>query len=94
MSIRGILRGFSLKVGPTTRRTYAARIGDLIEGHPTPKAIAASLLKVREALLRMNLQVLNKKLRAMARLDDNACRLHDRDARRWRPGGADIRVGR
>jgi len=26
MSIRGILRGFGLKVGPTTRRTYAGRI--------------------------------------------------------------------
>ena len=32
MSLRGILRGFGLKVGPTTRRTYAARIRELIEG--------------------------------------------------------------
>ncbi|WFU92085.1 hypothetical protein QA644_34950 (plasmid) [Rhizobium sp. CC1099] len=44
MSLRGILRGFGLKVGPTTRRTYAARIRELIEGHPTLEAIAASLL--------------------------------------------------
>ncbi|OMQ33879.1 hypothetical protein BKP54_32525 [Ensifer sp. 1H6] len=36
---------------PTTRRTYAARIGELIEGHPTLEAIAASLLKVRDALV-------------------------------------------
>ncbi|MER8983143.1 hypothetical protein [Mesorhizobium sp. M0870] len=50
MSIRGIPCGFGLNVGPTTRRTYAARIGELIEGHPTLEAIAASRLKVRDAL--------------------------------------------
>ncbi|MCJ9749137.1 hypothetical protein MOV61_00220 [Neorhizobium sp. BETTINA12A] len=38
------------QAGPATRRTYAARIRELIEGHPTLEAIAASLLKVRDAL--------------------------------------------
>ncbi|MFS8111265.1 IS110 family transposase [Rhizobium jaguaris] len=74
MSIRGILRGFGLKVGPTTRRTYAARIGELIEGHPTLGAIAASLLKVRCALMD-EFAGFERKLRAMARQDDNARRL-------------------
>jgi len=74
MSIRGILRGFGLKVGPTTRRTYAARIRELIEGHPTLEAIAASLLKVREALAG-EFAGFERKLRAMARQDDNAQRL-------------------
>lgn len=74
MSIRGILRGFGLKVGPTTRRTYAARIGELIEGHPTLEAIAASLLKVRDALAD-EFAGFERKLRAMARQDDNARRL-------------------
>ncbi|PKA38874.1 IS110 family transposase [Rhizobium sullae] len=74
MSIRGILRGFGLKVGPTTRRTYAARIRELIEGHPTLEAIAASLLKVRDALMD-EFAGFERKLRAMARQDDNARRL-------------------
>jgi transposase len=74
MSMRGILRGFGLKVGPTTRRTYAARIRELIEGHPTLEAIAASLLKVRDALAD-EFAGFERKLRAMARQDDNALRL-------------------
>jgi transposase len=74
MSIRGILRGFGLKVGPTTQRTYAARIRDLIEGHPTLEAIAASLLKVRDALAD-EFAGFERKLRAMARQDDSARRL-------------------
>jgi len=40
MSIRGILRGFGLKVGATTPRTYAARLQTLVSGHPTLDAIA------------------------------------------------------
>jgi transposase len=74
MSIRGILRGFGLKVGPTTRRTYAARIRELIEGHPTLEAIAASLLKVRDALAD-EFAGFERKLRAVARQDANARRL-------------------
>jgi transposase len=74
MSIRGILRGFGLKVGPTTRRTYAARIRELIEGHPTLEAIAVSLLKVRDSLAD-EFAGFERKLRAMARQDDNALRL-------------------
>ncbi|KQZ99880.1 transposase [Mesorhizobium sp. Root157] len=74
MSIRGILRGFGLKVGPTTRRAYAARISELVEGHPTLEAIAASLLKVRDALAG-EFAGFERKLRVMARQDDNARRL-------------------
>ncbi len=74
MSMRGILRGFGLKVGPTTRRTYVARIRELIEGHPTLEAFAASLLKVRDALAD-EFAGLDRTLRAMARQDDNARRL-------------------
>src|SRR5262252_6088173 len=35
MSLRGILRGFALKVGPTTSRSFAARINHLASGHPS-----------------------------------------------------------
>lgn len=74
MSIRGIQRGFSLKVGPTTRRTYAARIRELSEGHPTLEAIAAPLLKVRDACSD-EFAEFERKLSAIARQDDNARRL-------------------
>lgn len=74
MSIRGVLRGFGLKVGPTTRRTYAARIRELVEGHPTLETIAASLLKVRDALAD-EFAGFERNLRAMARQDANALRL-------------------
>jgi transposase len=33
MSLRGVLRGFGLKVGPTTPRTFATRIRELVAGH-------------------------------------------------------------
>src|SRR3546814_6727934 len=39
MSLRGILRGFGLKVGQTTPRTFAGRIRELVEGHTTLEAI-------------------------------------------------------
>ncbi len=32
MSLRGILRGFGLKVGPTTSQSFAARINHLVDG--------------------------------------------------------------
>src|SRR6266849_9597940 len=34
MSLRGILRGFGLKVGKTTRTGFAGRIEELVKAHP------------------------------------------------------------
>src|SRR4029077_5091710 len=34
MSLRGVLRGFGLKVGPTTPRTFPGRIRELVAGQP------------------------------------------------------------
>src|SRR6201995_693377 len=45
-SLRGILRGFGLKVGKTTKRGFATRIGELVAGHPALEAIAAATLAV------------------------------------------------
>ena len=36
LSIRGILRGFGLKVGQVTRKTFEARIWELVTGQATP----------------------------------------------------------
>lgn len=52
MSLRGILRGFGLKVGTTTPRTYVKRIQELVRGHSTLEGISAALLRAREALCR------------------------------------------
>src|SRR5207302_1368563 len=67
-SLRGILRGFGLKVGKTTDRSFAGRIQELVEGHPRLEAISEALLSVRAVLLR-EFNAFEKRVRAMARLN-------------------------
>ncbi len=74
MCLRGILRGFGLKVGVTTPKTYAARIRTLVEGHPTLEAIATSLLQAREVLAQ-EFGVFERRVRSTARYDERARRL-------------------
>src|SRR6202040_699525 len=50
-SLRGILRGFGLKVGKTTRTNFAGRIEELGKGHPDLQTIGEALLRVRTVLL-------------------------------------------
>jgi transposase len=71
MSLRGVLRGFGLKVGPTTSRSFAARVRAMVEQHPTLAVIAEALLAARETL-RAQLQGLDKRLRDQAREDERA----------------------
>jgi transposase len=71
MSLRGVLRGFGLKVGPTTTRTFPVRIRELVAGHPTLTAVAEALLAARETLGEQ-LRGLEKRLRDQARADDRA----------------------
>ena len=47
LSLRGILRGFGLKVGPTTPARFEERIRELVAGHPSLEVIADGLLAVR-----------------------------------------------
>ena len=68
MSLRGILRGFGLKVGPTTPKRFARRIGELVADHATLQVVAAALLAVHEVLLR-ELNGFEKRVRMMARVD-------------------------
>jgi transposase len=67
-SLRGILRGFGLKVGKTTARSFAGRIQELVEGHPVLEAIGEALLLVRSVLLR-EFNAFEKRVRAMSRCD-------------------------
>lgn len=73
-SMRGILRGFGLKVGPTTPRLFAGRIQELVAGHETLKRISVGLLSVHAVLLR-TFQDLEKQVRALAREDVTTRRL-------------------
>src|ERR687884_2047769 len=50
MSVRGVLRGFGLKVGPTTPKTFEGRVRDLVAQHATLRTIADALLKARAVL--------------------------------------------
>ncbi|HYO28825.1 MAG TPA: IS110 family transposase, partial [Azonexus sp.] len=68
MSLRGILRGFGLKVGKTTPRTFEDRIRELVEGQPMLVRIAEALLAARATLSR-ELRGLETRTREMARTD-------------------------
>ncbi len=68
MSVRGVLRGFGLKVGPTSRRSFAGRVRELVSGHPTLTVVAEALLAARDAL-GVQLRALEGRLRSLARED-------------------------
>jgi transposase len=67
-SLRGILRGFGLKVGKTTELGFAGRIRELVSGHPHLEMIADALLAVH-AVLQNEFKVFEKRVRKMARSD-------------------------
>jgi transposase len=50
LSLRGILRGFGLKIGPTTPRSFEGRVRELVAGHATLEALADALLAARTTL--------------------------------------------
>ena len=68
MSLRGVLRGFGLKVGRTTPRTFVGRIRELVAGHATLSTVAEALLAARGTLFEQ-WQKLEKRLRSLARED-------------------------
>jgi transposase len=70
-SLRGILRGFGLKVGKTTPKRFEGRIKELVEGHPSLQTVAEALLAVRAVLLR-EFNGFEKLVRSMARSDARA----------------------
>jgi len=69
-SLRG-MRGFGLKVGKTTGRTFAGRIGELVAGHANLETVAQALLAVHGVLLR-EFKTFEKRARTAARSDAQA----------------------
>lgn len=66
LCLRGLLRNFGLKVGKTTPRSFAGRIGELVAGHPVLGGLAEGMLKARSALM-VEYMRLERQVRAMAR---------------------------
>jgi transposase len=74
MSLRGILRGFGLKVGPTTPKSFEGRVRELVEHHDTLGMIADALLRAR-AVLVQEFTAIEKRLYALARSNTQTRRL-------------------
>jgi transposase len=70
-SLRGILRGFGVKVGQTTQQRFAGRIRALVAGHSSLETIAEALLSVHAVLLR-EFKAFEKQVRLIARGDAKA----------------------
>ena len=69
LSLRGILRGFGLKVGKTTPRTFEGRILELVAGQPTLHEVADALLAARAVLAR-EFRSLDQRVHKTARQDE------------------------
>jgi transposase len=72
LSIRGILRGFGLKVGLVTRKGFEPRIRELVTGQATLERIAGAMLSARAAL-QAEYAKLHKAVLAIVR-EDAVCR--------------------
>ena len=72
LSIRGILRGFGLKVGVVTRKGFEGRIRELVAGHITLERIAGAMLSAR-ATLKAEYEKLHKIVLTIVR-EDAVCR--------------------
>ncbi|ADU13093.1 IS110 family transposase [Asticcacaulis excentricus] len=71
MSLRGLLRGYGLKVGETTRKTFEPRVRELAADVPGLAEVAEALLKAR-AVLFEQFRVLDARMIAHARKDERA----------------------
>jgi transposase len=74
LSIRGILRGFGLKLGQVSKGRFAARVRELVAGQPMLERVAEPMLRAREAL-RAEYQVLHRAVLAIVRADVTCRRL-------------------
>jgi transposase len=72
LSIRGILRGFGLKVGEVSKGRFAARVEELAAGHEMLQAVTGAMLRAREGL-RAEFVRLHRRMLAIVR-DDAVCR--------------------
>lgn len=74
LSIRGILRGFGLKVGEVSRGHFEARVEELIHGHAMLETVIGTMLKARAALWR-EFTMLHRQMLKVVRADPICRRL-------------------
>ncbi len=72
LSIRGILRGFGLKVGPVSKGRFEARICELVTGQAMLERVIEPMLRAREAL-RAEYHALHRVVLGIVR-EDTICR--------------------
>jgi transposase len=72
LSLRGILRGFGLKLGEVSKGRFAARVRELVAGQPMLERVVEPMLRARDAL-RSESQILHRAVLAIVR-EDAACR--------------------
>jgi transposase len=72
LSIRGLLRGFGLKVGTVSKGRFAVRIRELVTGQPMLERVIEPMLRAREAL-RAEYHALHRAMLGLVR-DDATCR--------------------
>src|SRR3954447_25723873 len=72
LSIRGLLRGFGLKVGEVSKGRFAARVDELVAGHEMLEEVIGAMLRAREGL-RAEFARLHRRMLAVVR-GDAVCR--------------------
>ena len=72
LSLRGLLRGFGLKVGEISKGQFAARVRMLTSGHQMLETIAEAMLRAREAV-QTEFARLHRAMLAIAR-ENEICR--------------------
>jgi transposase len=72
LGIRGLLRGFGLKVGAVSKGRFATRIWELIAGQPMLERVIEPMLRARDAL-NAEFHALHRAMLAIVR-DDAVCR--------------------
>lgn len=72
LSIRGLLRGFGLKLGEVSKGRFAARVRELVAGQPMLERVVEPMLRARD-VLRAEYQVLHRAVLAIVR-EDAVCR--------------------
>ena len=74
LSIRGILRGFGLKLGEVSKGKFAARVRELAAGQAMLEKVTEAMLTARESLL-AEFMTLHRRMLALARADEVCRRL-------------------
>ncbi len=74
LGIRGLLRGFGLKLGEVSKGRFAARVRELVAGQPMLERVVEPMLRAREAL-RAEFHALHRTMLGIVRADATCRRL-------------------